>query len=78
MKKVYTDIIEIAMDTQGVFGGLGSRYVRDILSDMQYLDYENDKKNLRHDATSLLSDFESSIYKAKIKLNSKRWQKSNS
>jgi hypothetical protein len=65
------DIIEIMGNTHGVFVPRDLGYAQMVLSDMQYISAENDKKNLKQDSINLLSDVENSVRKARVKLNNK-------
>jgi tartrate dehydratase alpha subunit/fumarate hydratase class I-like protein len=63
----------IINNMQGVFVKTNYLYRNDVLSDMEYIGQENDKKNIKKDITNLLFDLKLSVKEANL-----RWQNNNS
>jgi hypothetical protein len=53
----------IIHNRQGVFAKDNHFYRKDVLSNMDYIGQENDKKNLRKDVANLLFDLKLSVKK---------------
>jgi hypothetical protein len=52
---------------QGVFVKTNYPYRKEVLSDMEYIGQENDKKNIKKDITNLLFDLKLSVKEANMK-----------